>query len=225
MAQIAPPVAGSNTVTSGLPHRAILRLALPTVGAMLTQSVVNEVDIVFFARLPCPESSNAQAALLPSLIILWLFGGSLSAISVGTQAFVGRRFAEKNKEEAGAVLGNAAFFAVIAGIAFSVIGYLLTPTILGALIKVEGARLAAESYLKWRLLGVASMATTFAFKAFFDGIGKTHIHLVSAVVMNAINIVLCFVLILEMKPLASPRWALRVPVSPGSSRPTSASPS
>ncbi len=195
MAQIAPPVVGSNEVTSGPPHRAILRLALPTVGAMLTQSIVNEVDIVFFARLPCPESSNAQAALLPSLIILWLFGGSLSAISVGTQAFVGRRFAQKNQEDAGAVLANAAFFSVVAGIVFSAIGYAVTPAILGALIKVEGARIAAESYLKWRLLGVTSMVTTFAFKAFFDGIGKTHIHLVSAVVMNAMNIVLCFLLI------------------------------
>ncbi len=195
MAQIAPPAVGSNEVTSGPPHRAILRLALPTVGAMLTQSVVNEVDIVFFARLPCPESSNAQAALLPSLIILWLFGGSLSAISVGTQAFVGRRFAQKNNEEVGGVLGNAAFFSVLAGIVFSIIGYLVMPAILDLLIKVEGPRVAAAAYLKWRLLGVTSMVTTFAFKAFFDGIGKTHIHLVSAVVMNAINIALCAVLI------------------------------
>src|SRR5512132_2045155 len=122
----APSLTVGNAVTSGNPYRAILRLALPTVAAMLTQSVVNEIDIVFFARLPCPESSNAQAALLPSLIVLWLFGGSLSAISVGTQAFVGRRFAEKNHEEAGAVLFNAAFFAVVAGILFSALGYFLS---------------------------------------------------------------------------------------------------
>lgn len=208
MAQIAPPAVGSNEVTSGPPHRAILRLALPTVGAMLTQSIVNEVDIVFFAALPCPESSNAQAALLPSLIILWLFGGSLSAISVGTQAFVGRRFAQKNHEEAGAVLTNAAFFAVVAGIIFSAIGYFLTPSILGLLIKVEGPRAAAEAYLKWRLLGVTSMVTTFAFKAFFDGIGRTQIHLVSAVVMNAINILLCFLLIFGNSALGIPKMGV-----------------
>lgn len=74
MAHVAPPAVGSNTITSGPPARTILRLAMPTVAAMLTQSIVNEVDIVFFAGLPCPESSNAQAALLPSLIVLWLFG-------------------------------------------------------------------------------------------------------------------------------------------------------
>ena len=195
MAHIATPTAGSHTVTSGPPHRAILRLALPTVAAMLTQSIVNEVDIVFFARLPCPESSNAQAALLPSLIVLWLFGGSLSAISVGTQAITGRRFAEKKFDDAGAVLANALFFALVAGVVFSIIGYLVMPLILGAIIKVPGAYQAAMDYLGWRLLGVTSMAATFALKAFFDGIGKTHIHLVSAVAMNALNIALCMILI------------------------------
>src|SRR3954469_15585626 len=195
MAQIALPAPGSNAVTSGPPHRAILRLALPTVAAMLTQSVVNEIDIVFFAWLPCPEASNAHAALLPSLIVLWLFGGSLSSISVGTQAFTARRYAEKKFEDAGAVLMNAVCFALVAGVVFTVLGYLAMPFILGKILKTDGARLAAEQYLGWRLLGITSMATTFAFKAFFDGIGKPQIHLGSAGVMNALNIALCLVFI------------------------------
>src|SRR5579864_1946178 len=97
------------------PYKAVLRLALPTVVAMLSQSVVNEVDVVFFSRLPCPESSNGQAALLPSLILTWLFGGSLSAISVGTQALTARRYAERNYDAAGAVLANGAWFCLVAG--------------------------------------------------------------------------------------------------------------
>jgi putative MATE family efflux protein len=181
--------------TTGSPYGVILRLATPTVIAMLTQSIVNEIDAIFFAHLPCPESSNGQAALLPSLIVLWAFGGSLSAISVGTQAFTARRFAERKPTDAGAVLANAALFALVAGIAFTVFGYALMPLLLGTLIKVPGVREAANVYLRWRLLGVTSMAVTFAFKAFFDGIGKTHVHLVSAVVMNVLNIVLCYTLI------------------------------
>src|ERR1700728_4574416 len=102
------------------PYRTILRLATPTVIAMLSQSVVNEIDVVFFSRLPCPESSNGQAALFPSLIVVWLFGGSLSAISVGTQALVARRYAENQPERAGAVLANAAWFCLLAGGLFSV---------------------------------------------------------------------------------------------------------
>jgi Na+-driven multidrug efflux pump len=190
-----PPPSGVNVVTTGSPYRTVLKLAMPTVLAMLTQSVVNDIDIVFFSRLPCPDASNAQAALLPSLILLWMFGGSLSAISVGTQTIAARRFAQGRMRESGAVLTNSWVFSLVAGIAFTVLGYLSIPLALRWLVQVEEVRLAAQGYLKWRLLGIASMAMTFSFKAFFDGIGRTHVHMVSAIIMNALNVVLCIALI------------------------------
>ena len=114
----APPATATNVVTTGNPYAVVLRLAMPTVFAMLSQSVVNEIDIVFFSHLPCPESSNAQAALLPSLIVLWAFGGSLSAISVGTQAIAARRFAEGQHQSSGAVLLNSWIFSSMASVMF-----------------------------------------------------------------------------------------------------------
>lgn len=180
---------------SGPPYRTILRLAMPTVVAMLSQSVVNEIDDLFFAHLPCPESSNAQAALLPSLLLVWLFGGSLSAISVGTQAYTARRFAEKKYGEAGAVLMNAATFCVVMGVVFGILGAFTIKDLLGLILRVPEAHDIAYSYSKWRLLGIVSMATTMALKAFFDGIGKTWVHLVSALAMNVVNVVLCWMFI------------------------------
>jgi putative MATE family efflux protein len=173
--------------------KTILRLAIPTVLAMLSQSVVNEIDVVFFSRLPCPDSSNGQAALLPSLILVWLFGGSLSAISVGTQALVARRYAEGRREAAGAVLANAVCFCIAAGTALSVIGIVFLPWLVESMIAVPEVRHIA--YTRWRLLGIVSMAATMAIKAFFDGIGKTHVHLVAAIVMNVANVILCWAFI------------------------------
>jgi Na+-driven multidrug efflux pump len=132
---------------------------------------------------------------LPSLILLWMFGGSLSAISVGTQAISARRFAEKKELDAGAVLVNSWVFSLLAGVVFTALGYLSLPAILGVLIKVPDVREAAQAYLNWRLLGIVSMAMTFSFKSFFDGIGKTHVHMVSAIVMNVLNIILCLIFI------------------------------
>ena len=192
---LPPSVSSKALITTGSPVKVILTLALPTVLAMLTQSAVNEVDIIFFSRLPCPESSTAQAALLPSLILLWMFGGSLSAISVGTQAISARRFAEGKSIDAGAVLVNSWVCSLLAGAVFTAIGYVIMPLALNALIRVPEVRVAALGYLKWRLLGITSMAATFSFKAFFDGIGKTHVHMVASVVMNIINVVLCIALI------------------------------
>lgn len=190
-----PQSSAVRVVTHGSPYRVILRLAAPTVLAMLTQSIVNEIDIVFFSRLPCPESSNAQAALLPSLILLWMFGGSLSAISVGTQALAARRIAEGKPQDSGGVLVNSWFFSLVAGVVFTALGYACLPLVLRFLIKVPEVREAARAYMSWRLLGIASMAITFSFKSFFDGVGKTVVHMVSAVVMNALNIVLCWAFI------------------------------
>ncbi len=180
---------------SGPPYRTILRLALPTVVAMLSQSVVNEIDVFFFTKLPHPESSNAQAALLPSLLLVWLFGGSLSAISVGTQALVARRYAERRYEAAGAVVANSAFFCLVAGILFGILGAFTIDSLLGLVLKVPEAHAIAYSYSRWRLLGIVSMSMTMALKAFFDGIGKTWVHLVSAVVMNVFNVLFCWMFI------------------------------
>jgi multidrug resistance protein, MATE family len=178
-------------------HRygAVLRLALPTVFAMLSQSVVNEIDVVFFSHLPCPESSNGQAALLPSLILVWLFGGSLAAISVGTQAIVARRYAEGDRHAAGAVLTNSGFFCVVAGSIFTVVGIVCLPLLVKTMIRVPEVQSIALDYTRWRLLGVTSMAATMAIKAFFDGLGKTHVHLVAALVMNVANVILCWMFI------------------------------
>jgi len=186
---------GVHVDTRGGPYRTILRLATPTMIAMLSQSIVNEIDIVFFAQLPSPESSNGQAALAPSLMALWAFGGSLSAISVGTQALTARRAAEGNRDGAGAVLTNAATFALIAGALFSVIGFLILKPLMFALVKNPDAAGYAVEYTQYRFMGIISMAMTFAFKAFFDGLGQTRIHMISALVMNAANILLCWLLI------------------------------
>jgi putative MATE family efflux protein len=180
---------------SGNPYRVILRLATPTVIAMLSQSAVNEMDVVFFSRLPCPESSNGQAALLPSLIIVWLFGGALSAIAVGTLSLTARRYAERSYLEAGAVLANAAWFCLLAGAALSVLGLVTLRPIFTVLIDKDAVRDTAYHYTWWRLLGVISMAMTMAVKGFFDGIGRTQVHLVAAIVMNVFNVLFCWLLI------------------------------
>lgn len=179
--------------------KTILRLALPTVFAMLLQSAVNEVDDIFFGHLPCEpgmcEASNAQSALFPSLLVIWLFGGSLGAISVGTQAYTARRMAEGKKLEAGAVLANGIWFTLVGGIAMMALSQALLPFILGKLVRVPEARDVAIHYTRWRLLGVISMAMTMAVKGFFDGVGKTHVHFIASLIMNTANVVLCWLLI------------------------------
>jgi MATE family multidrug resistance protein len=180
----------------GSPYKTILKLAIPTVIAMMSQAIVNAVDSVFFAHLPSAQDANdAQAALMPSLILLWMFGGGLSAVSVGAQALGARRFVEGKYEAAGAVLGNAIMFCVIAGVVLTGVAIAVLPWLAEHQHPNESVQRVITSYGTWRMYGVMSMAMTMAIKGFFDGLGRTWIHFVSSVVMNIANILFCYIFI------------------------------
>lgn len=164
-------------------------------GAMLLQSVVNEIDVLFFRELGAHESTVAQAALLPSLITVWLFGGTLSAIGVGTQAFTARRVAEGKPHDAGAVMTNALAFCLVGGIAVMGIAALTLKPILRAQNLSGEVFDVAYAYSTFRVFGVLSMATTIGAKAFFDGIGKTYVHFIASLIMNVFNVLFCWMFI------------------------------
>ncbi len=116
-------------------------------------------------------------------------------MNVGTLALTARRVAERKNEEAGAVLANGAWFCLVGGAVVSLLGWLILPHILGLMIESADVRAVALSYSRWRMLGVISMAMTMGIKGFFDGIGRTHVHLVAAIVMNVFNVVFCYAFI------------------------------
>src|SRR5215831_3292063 len=87
--------------------RRIAALSLPVVAAMLSQTAINVVDHILVGRLPEAEARAGQAALGPALVLLWMVGGTLSAIAVGTQALTARREGAGEKERAGQVLTNS----------------------------------------------------------------------------------------------------------------------
>jgi MATE family multidrug resistance protein len=49
----------------------IVSLATPVVVAMMSQTLINQVDHILIGRLPASESIPGQAALGPSLILFW----------------------------------------------------------------------------------------------------------------------------------------------------------
>ncbi|MBI5517034.1 MAG: MATE family efflux transporter [Deltaproteobacteria bacterium] len=175
--------------------RRILTLALPVIFAMLTQTGVNIVDTYFIGQLPRQVASDGQFALTPSLMFLWAVGGFLSAISVGTQATVARRYGEGEHLAAGAVLPNATVLALGGGLVGAVLGWYTLPWAFGLLSDNPRVVELGTAYSRWRFVGIASMAATAAYKAFFDGVGRTHLHLAAAVVMNIVNVALCWLLI------------------------------
>jgi multidrug resistance protein, MATE family len=189
--------------------RRVVRLGVWVVLAMFTQYLVNVADNAMVGRLEGEEATVSQAAVGVAMPFFWAFGGFFAAVGVGAQAITGRRYAEANYKGAGAVLSNGLFIAVLAGIVGTVLGYVSCPKGVGFLAEGGGQQEAlAIEYAQIRMLGVAGMVVSFAYKAFFDGIGRTYVHLWSAVAMNVFNLILNYFFIYGNDTLGIPKMAL-----------------
>ncbi|MEE8410016.1 MAG: MATE family efflux transporter [Myxococcota bacterium] len=189
--------------------RHILRMALPVVLGMLTQTAINILDTVMVGRLPAELANPGQAAIGRSLPIMWLVGGFLSAVWVGTQAITSRRAGEGNDLLAGRALTNSLVLSVTLGVVFSVGSIMAVSSLLGLLANDPKVVELGTSYLEMRLVGVLAMAATISYKSFFDGIGRTKVFMFVAAVMNVLNVLLNFVLIYGFEPLDIPQLAVR----------------
>ncbi len=190
--------------------RRVLALGSWVMLAMITQFFVNAADNFMVGRLDDTALATAsQAALGLGLPLFWAIGGFFSAVAFGTQAMTARRYAEGDRLRAGQVLWNSLMVATFAGIFGASVGYLLTPHAVDFLATAspEQATLGS-SYTQMRMIGVPGMVLTFSYKAFFDGIAKTHVHLYAAVVMNLINIALNYLMIYGAPALGIPMMGL-----------------
>jgi Na+-driven multidrug efflux pump len=179
----------------------IIALAAPIVIAMFTQTFINVVDTVFVGKLEPSYSIPGQSALGFSLPILWSIGGFLAAVGVGTQAMTARRFGAGDNDGAGVVLANSAVVAVVSSLVFTVFGWYWIPVFFKFLTSNESVVSLGVPYARLRILGILAMVTTTGFKGFFDGIGKTRVHMYAALIMNGANIILNYVFIFGVGPI------------------------
>lgn len=197
-----------------LPHWPLVRkvayLGSFVILAMLTQFFVNAADTLMVGRLDDPEQATASAAALGlGMPLYWAVGGFFAAISYGAQAMTGRRFAEGDDRRAGQVLFNAVFVSLFAGALGTAIGYFGSPLAMEFLAEAsEEQKQLGTVYVQLRALGIGGMVVTFAFKAFFDGIGQTQVHLLAALVMNVVNIGLNYLLIYGNAALGIPEMGV-----------------
>jgi Na+-driven multidrug efflux pump len=179
----------------------IVWLAAPIMIAMLTQTGINVVDTIFVGKLDASYSIPGQAALGFSLPIFWTIGGFLAAIGVGTQAMTARRFGEGQFQRAGTVLANGVLLAIFSSLVLTVVGWFAIPTFFRFLTSNEAVLSLGIPYAQVRVLGVLAMVATTAYKGFFDGLGRTRVHMYACIVMNGCNIVLNYSLIFGIGPI------------------------
>jgi putative MATE family efflux protein len=177
--------------TEGSIPRAIVMLAIPMVLEMMMESLFAVVDIFFVSRLGA--ASMAAVALTEGL--LTMIYTIAAGLSIGVTAVVARRMGEGNREAA----GQAALQAILLGGAIAlVMGVALSfsaPTLL-RLMGADAQVLAVGSgFARVMLGGSGVILLLFLINAAFRGAADAAVAMRVLWIANAINIVLCPLLI------------------------------
>jgi putative MATE family efflux protein len=174
--------------------RQILGLALPIIGGMVSQNVLNLVDTLMVGQL----GKEALAAVGFGGFANFMATAFITGMGAGVQAMVSRRKGEGRDSETAVPLNGGLVIVSAIALPLSLILIALAPTIFDALSSDPKVVEEGIPYLRARLIAVIAVGANFAFRGYWNGVNLSKLYLRTLVVMHACNVVLNFVLIFGM---------------------------
>jgi putative MATE family efflux protein len=172
--------------------RQISRIALPIVGGMVSQNILNLVDIAFVGRLGPAALAAVGLGSFASLMFSTLIVGSSSG---GVQPIAARRYGEGRQQVAAVPLNAGLVFATVFGLPATAVLILLTPVVFPLLNPDPQVVAEGIPYTQARLLAVAFVSANFAFRGYWNGVHRSGLYMRSLVLMQVVNICLDWILI------------------------------
>src|SRR5688572_30129336 len=181
--------------TEGPIGRSIFLLAVPMVLETVMESVFAVVDVFFVSRLGA--DAVATVGLTESMMVL-IYSMAMG-LGIGATATVARRIGERDNEGASHAAAQALLLGIAISVVLGVIGVILAPTLLRVMGGSPGV-LANVGYMRVMMAGNATVLLIFLINAIFRGAGDAAIAMRVLWLANAINIVLCPLLIFGIGP-------------------------
>lgn len=171
--------------------REVWVLALPIIGAMSSQNVLNLVDTAMVSRI----SSTALAAVGLGSFINFMSFSAITGLSAAVQAMAARRYGEGRLNETAIPLNGGILLSLLIGLPLSLLLILAAPRIFGALNHDPEVVRQGTVYLQCRLLGIAAIGINFSFRGYWSAVKKTVLYLCTLFGICCLNILLDWVLI------------------------------
>ena len=177
-------------------NKTVWALALPSVTAMLLQTVNSLMDTFFVGHLP--HSAQALAATGVGAGINFLLISVAMGVSVGTTALVARFTGAKDHESAVLATGQSITLSFILGSVFCLLFFLIRHSLVEVLLdgprNQEAARLCV-SFVEMALIGCVPIFVMNVLNGAFRGIGDTRTPLYITFVQIAVHITTNYLLI------------------------------
>lgn len=172
-------------------RRRILGLALPILGGMASQNVLNLVDTAMVGVLGAP----ALAAVGMGSFVNFMASAFVTGLSAGVQAMASRRKGEGRHGEVARPLNGGLVLAVAVAVPLSALLIWQAPRLFGLLVDDPEVVRLGVPYLQARLAAMVALGANFAFRGFWNGVDRSTMYLRTIVVMHVVNITLNWVLI------------------------------
>ncbi len=178
-------------LTTPTRRKRILGLALPIVGGMVSQNVLNLVDTAMVGSL----GDEALAAVGIGSFANFLSIAFIMGLSTGVQAIAARRLGEGRESETAGPLNVGLVLAVALSVPASILIISYTPVLFPYLHKDPALIAIGIPYLQARLIGMTAVGMNFAFRGYWNAINMSRLYMRTIIVMHITNIVFNYLLI------------------------------
>ena len=166
-------------------------IALPIMGGMMSQNILNLVDIGMVGRLgDAALAATGIGSFTNYLAISFIIG-----LSAGVQALAARRLGEGKHSETAIPLNGGLLLALLIGIPLCIVLIVATPWAFTFLTDDPAVRELGTPYLQVRIASMVAVGMNFSFRGYWSAIHMTGVYLRTLLIMHAINIFLNWVLI------------------------------
>ncbi len=169
----------------------IFTLALPIIGGMVSQNILNLVDTAMVGSL----GNAALAAVGLGGFAVFLSQALLLGVSVGVQAMASRRVGEGRSDTTATPLNGGIICVWLAGVPLAAILYSFAPQIYEALSSDAAVTDLGIPYYQIRILAIMIVGTNFAFRGYWNAIDMSKLYMSTLVIMHVVNIFLNYALI------------------------------
>ena len=172
-------------------RKRILTLALPIIGGMISQNVLNLVDTGMVGVL----GDNALAAVGIGSFTNFMAMAFITGMSTGVQAIAARRKGENRHRETAVPLNGGLLIVLCLALPASVLLYFLAPTIFSVLTGDAEVGALGTGYFQVRVLALIAVGMNFSFRGYWNAVDLSRLYLRTLLLMHVTNIFLNWVLI------------------------------
>ena len=171
--------------------RRIAIMALPIVGAMVSQNILNLVDTAMVGTLgPAALAGVGVGSFANFMAVAAIIG-----LASGVQAMASRRKGEGRVDEMAVPLNGGLFLAFVIGAPLSIVLYFAAPALFPLINSDAGVIAEGTPYLQARLVAAVAVGCNFSYRGYWNGVGLSALYMKTLLVIHSLNIVFNYLLI------------------------------